>query len=242
MHKDQPVDEVPLVEVPSDEEFIPTPKPEPSGFDLFPPVTSTMIPNMMLLFLAVTSFIGMNNNAAGSISPFFVSQDSVFRDGEWFRLLFAAFGHSNPMHFFSNALPLWFFTYLIVGYFGWRVWIFSFFVIACLSNLIAVFTYEPQVRLLGASGVVYGLVALWLTLYVYFDRSGHWTKRFVRSIGFSMVVFFPQQYEVNVSYMAHAAGFGVGLLMGFAFVPLIPKISPLYHDPHFNWKPVQQLH
>lgn len=82
--------------------------------------------------------------------------------------------------------------------------------------------------------MVYGMVALWLTLYIRFDQKGRWVKRVMRSLGFSLLVLFPQTYEPNVSYLAHASGFILGITIGLAFMPFAKSLAPVLNDPYYT--------
>lgn len=45
-------------------------------------------------------------------------------------------------------------------------------------------------------------------------------KRALASVGVSLILFFPTTYEPEVSYLAHALGFGVGIAVAFLYFKL----------------------
>ena len=81
-------------------------------------------------------------------------------------------------------------------------------------NLLTLWTYPPDVRLVGASGVVYLMAGFWLSSYVLIDRRFSVGRRVFRSVGFTLIVLFPTSFEAQVSYRAHAIGFAVGAAYG----------------------------
>ncbi len=90
-----------------------------------------------------------------------------------------------------------------------------------LSNAATIWVYEPRTHLVGASGMLYGMVALWLVLYVRFETRFSVPMRIFRAIGVSLLLLFPTTFEEQTSYMAHAAGFVIGLGVGFGLANFV---------------------
>ena len=149
-------------------------------------------------------------------------------------MLTALGGHGDVMHLMHNAPILWFFAWILSGYFGWIIAALGSLIIGLISNALTVWFYDDHVQLLGASGMIYGMVAMWLTLYIRFDQKGWWVKRVMRSFGFSLLVLFPQTFEPNVSYMAHAMGFLTGIILGILFIPYAKARAPVFVDPYYS--------
>ncbi len=85
----------------------------------------------------------------------------------------------------------------------------------------------PQTQLIGASGMVYAMVAMWLVVYMNFETHYPFRTRLMRAVGFTLVVMIPTTYQKNVSYLAHGMGFGLGILFG---VVLILFMTPQNHQ------------
>ena len=136
---------------------------------------------------------------------------------QFHRLVLSIFLHSDPAHFLSNAYMFAILGFLICGYFGARVYFGMIFGLGTLIHYLSLLTYEPQVNLFGISGIVYLFAGFWLVLYVGIDRRHSLGARLVRAIGVGLVVLFPSTMEPQVSYRAHAIGFGVGLLFGMFY-------------------------
>ncbi|MBI4460983.1 MAG: rhomboid family intramembrane serine protease, partial [Acidobacteria bacterium] len=144
------------------------------------------------------------------------TSDGVLEEQQYWRLVTAVAVHTNIEHFFSNAIFLTFFTYLLFGYFGF--WIFPVLGLALsgLTNYLALLTYPPRVSLVGASGLVYWMAGFWLSMYLLVDRSLGLGKRVMRVVVIALVVFLPTTFQENVSYRTHAIGLGLGV--GSAYV------------------------
>lgn len=225
----------PLLGVPPVEDFLPAERPKPTGFELLPEPGSAWVSNVMIALSAMCSVLHWTRaKSLLEISPFVATKNAVFEGGEVWRLLTALAGHGDVMHLLHNAPILWFFAWILNAYFGWMVTLVGGLLIGVLSNAMTIWFYDSHVQLLGASGMVYGLVALWLTLYIRFDQKSWWVKRVMRSLGFSMLVLFPQTYEANVSYLAHATGFGLGIAVGLIFMPYLKNNAPVFVDPYYR--------
>jgi membrane associated rhomboid family serine protease len=95
------------------------------------------------------------------------------------------------------------------------------FVVGALSNLWTIWLYAPETRLVGASGMLYGMVAMWLVLYVKFAKDYDVPMRIFRAIGVSLVLLFPTTFDDNTSYTAHATGFVVGWVLTLLVAPFL---------------------
>lgn len=141
-------------------------------------------------------------------------QAPVFRQGQLWRIFTATFIHADLEHLLSNIYMLWIFGFFVFGYFGFSAFPVVSFFLAGVVNALAILTYEPETRLLGASGLVYILGGFWLTLYPLVQRQYSVGSRLLRVTGIALVIFLPSTFVPTTSYRAHAIGFAVGVLMG----------------------------
>ena len=221
-------------ELPDPEDFIPSVPIPPSGFELMPVPGSAWLANISLASMVFACMINWSWSGT-SMAPMVASGEAVFQKQEYWRLFTALLGHGDVMHLLHNAPIFWFFAWILNAYFGLAVAGVLTLILGLASNAVTLWTYEPKVQLLGASGMIYGMVAMWLVLYIRFDRKGWWVKRVVRSLGFSLLVLFPQTFEVNTSYMAHASGFLIGIVLAVLWIPFAMKYAPVRHDPYYRW-------
>ncbi len=141
-------------------------------------------------------------------------QAPVFKQGQLWRIFTATFVHADLEHLLSNIYMLWIFGFFVFGYFGFSVFPVVSFFLAGVVNALAILTYAPETRLLGASGLVYILGGFWLTLYPLVQRQYSVGSRLLRVTGIALVIFLPSTFVPTTSYRAHAIGFAVGVLMG----------------------------
>lgn len=171
----------------------------------------------MFLLLGLVGFSYLFWTDLGGVAKHLPVSLESLRNGEIWRTFTASLIHSGPRHLVSNSLMLVIFTYMIVGYFGVRVYLFAYVILGSIVNYLTVLTYNPKVNLLGASGVVYVLAGMWFSLYLGIERRFGPGKRLLRSTGVMLVVLFPTTFEPTTSYRAHAIGFAVGVLGGFIY-------------------------
>jgi rhomboid protease GluP len=145
----------------------------------------------------------------------------VFRDQEYWKVFSALMVHADLRHFLSNAVLFSVFGYLLYGYFG--VWVFPVgaFALGGVVNFLSLSTYLPsEVRLVGASGMVYLMAAFWLTMYLLLERRHTPGRRLLRALGVGAVVLMPGAFDRTISYRTHWIGAVTGLLAALVFFRL----------------------
>ena len=142
---------------------------------------------------------------------------NIFSQLEIWRAFTAILIHQDIAHLLSNLYMLGIFGFFVYGYFGGRLYLLWSFLGAGLVNFIAVYTYPPHVRLLGASGWVYLLGGFWLVMYLLIQRQFSVPRRLMRVMGMALMVFFPTSFEPTTSYRTHFIGFMVGAGLAAVF-------------------------
>lgn len=137
----------------------------------------------------------------------------VLEGGEYWRLLTALAVHADMRHLLSNALLLAIFSYLLFGYFGFWAFPAGSLVLGAVVNYLSLLTYPPEIRLVGASGMIYGMAAFWLTMYMLIERRLTLRRRLMHGVGVGLVLLVPTALERAVSYRSH----WIGLVLGVAF-------------------------
>jgi rhomboid protease GluP len=151
----------------------------------------------------------------GALLP--ASRQSVFADGEYWRLVTSLGAHADFRHFLSNAIVFGVLAFLLFGYYGAWVYPGLAVVLGSFVTAAALRTYPGGTLLVGASGVVYLMAAFWLTLYLFVERRVPPGKRLVRAVGFGLIVLVPTAVEPQVSYRTHAIGFAAGAIAALAY-------------------------
>ena len=153
------------------------------------------------------------SNSAGLAQYYPANPEQVLKQGQYWRLFTSIFVHADLTHLLSNSIGVGFLSYLLYGYFGYKVYPCLMLGAGAVVTLIAVMTYPPHTNLLGASGLIYLMAAFWLTLYICLERRFSVGKRIIRAIGFLIIVLIPTSYDPQTSYRTHAIGFGVGVII-----------------------------
>lgn len=171
---------------------------------------------IFLSLLFIISHIFWNDY--GNIAQDLVANgDLVFGKGQWYRSFTSIFIHADLNHLLSNSYMLFFLIYLNYTYFGPLLFPLLSLIFSALINLLALWTYHPQIYLLGASGLAYLLGGCWFALFVLLDRRLSLFLRIFKAFGVALIIFFPQSLVIDVSYRAHFFGFILGLITGIVY-------------------------
>ena len=169
-----------------------------------------------LIALLVSSFVYWR--ADFGLSHLFAAVPiKVFQQHEYWRLWSALFVHADIGHLLSNSFLFSIFSYFLFGYFGSFVFPFMALIFGGLVNYIVLKTLPPTVELVGISGVVYWMGAVWLTLYFLLETREAVPRRLVKTIGIAAVLFIPETYHQNISYLSHFIGFVSGVVFALFY-------------------------
>lgn len=169
----------------------------------------------------------------------------VFDQHQYYRAWTTLLAHADGEHLISNAflfIPL---TYLLYGYYGAILFPFLGLLLGGFINLIVLKTMPDQTALIGISGVVYWMGATWLTLFLLIDHRKKLRYNFAIALSLTLMLFIPDKYQPNISYLSHLLGFISGALTGFIYykihrqnflqsqvVQMIPPETDLIFDEH----------
>lgn len=179
---------------------------------------SILVAAFSTLALVVGSFAGWSypNLAA--------TKRAVFEHGEWWRLWTTIFVHGDGAHLASNSFLFFIFAFFLYGHFGFFVFPIAAFAFGGLANALVLKGYALDVRLVGASGVVYWCGGTWLVLYGFLSRQKNWKHRVLRTTGVGLLLFAPAEtFQPNISHETHFAGFALGCLFGWVLYLLNRK-------------------
>lgn len=181
-------------------------RPNPWGFTLAA-ATIFLITTATLLFWNVAFF-----------SEWSASKEAVFNQGAWWKAWTALLVHADEKHLLSNSFLFFIFGSLLAGYFGSLVFPVMAFILGGVTNLIVLQGMSPQTGLLGASGIVFWMGGVWLTLYFFLDQKRSYIQRALRAGGVGLLLFFPgDAFNPQISYMSHLIGFVLGVIFGFVY-------------------------
>ncbi len=219
------IDNEEFQDVPPPEDFLPSPRKPLSAFRRWP----LLFPGMTFPLAFAAACLCVSLTHWNSDSDFFsASGIDVYANKHYFRLLTALFDHADISHLGLNMMPFVFFGWLLSAYFGTLMFVLGSLFVGLTSNAFTVWMYAPDTTLIGASGVVYGIIAIWLILYIRFDDENNIARKSMRVVGFILMLLFPTAYEHTTSYLAHASGFLAGIFFAVAALPLAKlRVPPL---------------
>ena len=184
-----------------------TRKPNPMALDI------TIVVSL-LLFAVSGVFLNNSFQAQNWLSA---NGAQVFNEHQYWRMWTTLLIHADWGHFLSNVflfIPL---TYLLSAYYGFLLFPTFGFLAGGFINYFVLKSMPPEVTLLGVSGVVYWMGAVWLTLYVLVDHRESTKRRYARAMFLAILLFAPEAYKPQISYISHFYGFIFGVLCALTF-------------------------
>ncbi len=185
-------------------------------------LTQTPNPNawtvaaVSLMVLLVANLFYWRNNFNLESMMTAIPQD-VFEKHEYWRLWSALLAHADIAHLLSNSMLFSIFAYLLFGHFGSFVFPAAAFLSGGLINYVVLREMPPNAELLGISGVVYWMGAVWLTLYLLLETREKVSKRLIKTLGIALLLFIPETYHRDVSYLSHFVGFVFGIIFALLY-------------------------
>ncbi len=171
---------------------------------------------VFILILFIISHVFWTNLA--NFSEFLVANGNlVFEKGQFYRCFTSIFIHGDLEHLLSNSYMLFFLIYLNYTYFGPLLFPTLALIFSAIINLAALYTYHPQIYLLGSSGLAYLLGGCWFSLFVLIDRRISIFIRIFKAVAVALIIFFPQSLVIDTSYRSHFFGFLFGILTGIIY-------------------------
>lgn len=173
----------------------------------FDPWSYPVVGFVLLVFLLLSCLYWQ-----GQAAFLTASREQVFVDHAYWKLFTTSAIHADVRHYLGNSIFFFIFGFLLHSYFGVLWFPFLSLLLGGMVNYLTLALYPANSTLLGASGIVYLMAGAWATLFCFVDRRAHPLKRVVAAIGVSTMLFFPTQYEPEISYLAHGLGFLVGVI------------------------------
>jgi membrane associated rhomboid family serine protease len=134
----------------------------------------------------------------------------VVADGEWWRLLTAAFLHGSVLHIGMNMLMLWWIGAPVEEALG-RVRFLALYLVSALAGSAGALIFAPQAFTVGASGAIFGILGAALV----FERQRNFVLggSALSIIVLNLVLTFAVP---NISIGGHIGGLVGGALCGLA--------------------------
>ncbi len=215
------MDTEPNLEEPAPEEFEAELKVEPRGILYEKPQAQYLLaPLLVALACLLASLLLWFSEGYGDL--LWASGKTVFTAKEYWRPFTALFAHANVEHLLLNLPFLVVFAWLLRSYFGLIAFPVVSILVGALANVATLYFYPDYVRLIGASGMVYSVVAMWVVFYLRYEIRYRLGKKILRVVGSLLVLLFPSAYSPTTSYLAHVFGFTLGAIAAASLILLGP--------------------
>jgi len=173
-----------------------------------------LVPTLFLVTLLIVGTTIFLNELVDAEKWMPASNESVFKNKEWWRPWTTLFAHGDLGHVSSNLFLFIPFSYFLTSTFGLFLFPVVGFLIGGIINMIVLTTLSENSILIGVSGVVYWMGACWITLSFLIDKRESLTRRIIKSIGITLILFFPEALKPEISYFSHFLGLFFGVICG----------------------------
>jgi membrane associated rhomboid family serine protease len=131
-------------------------------------------------------------------------------EGQWYRMLTAAFLHGGIVHLGFNMYFLWIIGTAMESMLGrWRY--LAVYLATALAGSAGALVFSPNTATVGASGALFGI----LGAAVVFERQGHHVLG-GQALGIALINFMITFLIPNISIGGHLGGFVGGIVCGLA--------------------------
>lgn len=184
------------------------------------PVVSGTLVGINVLVFVICTFTGDMLYNAGALTA-----RAVLERGEYGRILWAMFLHSDVRHLFNNMLILFFLGAMIEKEAG-HVWYgVLYFLSGIGGNLLSLWAKAASndgAGSIGASGAVFGLDGVLLAMVLFSGRrlEGVTPGRVIFMVMYSLYSGFT---SVNIDNAAHVGGLVVGFLAGAVVAVMVRR-------------------
>ncbi len=170
------------------------------------------IVSFVLIGLNVVAYIAQlaTENKTGSVFQRGAMQSYAVADGDFWRLLTAAFLHGSLLHIAFNMYALYLFGPFVEKALGTVRFVAAYFTTAIASSVFVYWLENPAVPTIGASGAVFGLFGLALMLLLK-------AKQDVTTLIVLLAINAVISLQGNISWQGHLGGFVAGCILGAAF-------------------------
>lgn len=167
--------------------------------------------SMTLLGLNVVAYVLQlaTENRQDSVFQLGAMQGFAVADGDYWRLLTAAFLHGSILHIAFNMYALYLFGPFVERALGMTRFVVAYLTMAIASSVFVYWLTAPQIATIGASGAVFGLFGLALVLLI---RAGQDVRTLLVLLAINAVI----SLQGNISWQGHLGGFVTGALLGLA--------------------------
>lgn len=166
--------------------------------------------NLAFYLITVAQGVGVNDPRGGKLFNEFLLYGPFVADGEWWRLVTAAFLHASLLHIAFNMLALWWIGGPLEEAIGpWRY--LAIYFVSGLAGSAGALLASPQDPVVGASGAIFGLFGAMVVIQ--WQATGSLAGPATTLILVNLAITFALP---NISWGGHVGGLVGGMLATLA--------------------------
>jgi membrane associated rhomboid family serine protease len=176
-----------------------------------PFVTWGLIAANVLVYLVTVSQGGGINSPGGNVFDKGLLYGPAIANGDWWRLISAAFLHANLIHIGLNMLAVYWLGAAVELYLG-PVRYLALYLVSGLAGSAGALLANPLTPTVGASGAIFGILGA--LLVIEYQQTGRLAGQALTLIAINLLFTFS---IANISYGGHLGGLAGGILVSVAF-------------------------
>lgn len=197
------------------------------------PSSIQLLPIIIIALTAITSIMAFSDRNLHNNLIFNVS--AILKGKQWYRLISSAFLHGDSLHLIFNMMTLYFFSDIIVEFFGNAQFLIIYFAAILGGGLLSLLVHRRDMyyTALGASGGVVGIVFAAIALepnisiYIMFIPIG--IKGWIYGLLYlAYSIYGMKSNSDNIGHEAHLGGAAIGLLLAVVLLPEVLAVNGLY--------------
>jgi membrane associated rhomboid family serine protease len=166
--------------------------------------------NLAVYLITAVQGVGVNS-PGGSLFEKWALFGPLVGQGDWWRLLTAAFLHANVIHIASNMFALWVLGGPVEQYLG-RARFLALYLVSGLAGSAGALVASPTAVTVGASGAIFGIMGALLILE--WQATGSFGGNAASLIALNLIISFAIP---GISIGGHIGGLIGGILVTLAF-------------------------
>lgn len=174
---------------------------------------------------ATVGFIAINvliyilvNSHKLNVQQLGLSSVYVDRYKQWYRIITSAFTHENVMHIVINIYSLYNLGTVLEQMLGSNLFTAAYFLIGITGGFVSYLIhkkYQPNVLAIGASGILCGLLGVYVVIAFQFTGVNA-----IMSVASSMIILVLMVFSKHIDSIGHFSGLGCGIGIGIVIVRL----------------------
>ena len=178
-----------------------------------PVVTWGLVAANVLVYLVTVAQGAGIDRPGGKLFVDWILFGPFVADGDWWRLLTAAFLHGNLVHIGFNMFALYWLGTAVESFLG-PVRYLALYLVSGLAGSAGALVVDPKEPTVGASGAIFGIMGA--LLIIEYQQTGQLAGQAMSLIAVNLIFTFAFASTANISYGGHVGGLIGGIAASLA--------------------------